>query len=165
MKILNLFPIALCLAATSLSAADQPAQKKPAQPKPELPTYLTVETAGPDYADQGEYSNDWGGAQVIALGNDTFRLVIYPGGLPGAGWEPIAARQEASPSAKTTLEGKREGDKIVFATAANGFKHHLASGVLHTLTPNGDEYTMKKIQRASPALGAKPPAGAIVLYD
>jgi hypothetical protein len=165
MKILKLFPIALCLAGFSVFAADQPPAKKPAQPKPELPTYLTVETAGPDYADQGEYSNDWGGAQVIALGNNSFRLVIYPGGLPGAGWEPVAARQNGSPSAKTVAEGKREGDKIVFVPAANGFKHSLANGVLHTLTPNGDEYTMKKIQRASPTLGAKPPAGAIVLYD
>src|SRR6266581_2178534 len=65
------------------------ADDKPAKPAPQ--TYLTIETASPDYADQGEYSNDWGGAQVIALGNDRFRLVIYQGGLPGAGWDPSAA--------------------------------------------------------------------------
>ena len=89
---------ALCLVAGSLSAADKPKEKKP-----ELPTYLTIETAGPDYADQGEYSNDWGGAQVIALGEGRFRLVIYQGGLPGAGWD-------LSASTKTAVEGKREGD-------------------------------------------------------
>jgi len=105
---------------------------------------------------QGEYSNDWGGAQVIALGDSRFRLVIYQGGFPGAGWDQ---------GDKTTVEGKREDDKINFAAAPNGFKHSLADGTLTTATPNGDEYKMKKIQRTSPALGAKPPTGAIVLYD
>lgn len=146
--------LVLCLAnAAALNAADPPKDKKPP-----APTYLTIETAGPDYADQGEYSNDWGGAQVIALGDDRFRLVIYQGGLPGAGWDQTAAT-------KTTVEGKREGDKIAFATAPNGFKHHLAKGVLTTVTATGEEYTMKKTQRASPTLGAKPSPDALVLYD
>ena len=73
-------------AAVSISAAE----------KPKAETYLDPATAGPDYADQGEYTNDWGGAQVIALGEDNFRLVIHKGGLPGAGWDQ---------SAKTELAG------------------------------------------------------------
>src|SRR5438132_11066549 len=92
MKMVLLVLFTLCLAAASLSAADKPKEKKP-----EAPTFLTVETAGPDYADQGEYSNDWGGAQVIALGDSRFRLVIYQGGLPGAGWDQTVAT-------KTVLE-------------------------------------------------------------
>src|SRR5205809_496457 len=115
----------LFAAALAVSAADKPK-------KPELPTYLTVETAGPDYSDQGEYSNDWGGAQAIALGDSQFRLVIYQGGLPGAGWDPTAAT-------KTTVEGKREGDKIIFAPAPNGFKHSLANCVLTTVNTDGAE--------------------------
>jgi hypothetical protein len=153
MTIRKLFLFPLCLAAAALSAADKPKEKKP-----ELPTYLTVETAGPDYPDQGEYSNDWGGAQVIALGDNRFRLVIYQGGLPGAGWDQAE-------TTKSSVEGKREGDKIVFAPSPNGFKHSLANGVLTTVNTTGDEYTMKKIQRTSPTLGAKPSKGAIVLYD
>src|SRR5207249_2595037 len=145
--------LTVCL-ATSVSAADPPKEKP--KPKPEAETFLDADKAGPDYAEQGEYSNDWGGAQVIALGNGNFRLVIYPGGLPGAGWDQ---------STKTTAEGKREGEKINFAPSANGFKHSLANGVLTTLNTNGDEYTMKKIQRTSPTLGARPPAGSVVLYD
>src|SRR6266404_5578668 len=105
----------LTTAASLLAAADPPKEKPK---KPEAPTFLDAEKAGPDYADQGEYSNDWGGAQVIALGDSRFRLVIYQGGLPGAGWDQTAAT-------KTTVEGKREGDKIVFAAAPNGFKHSL----------------------------------------
>src|ERR1051326_111356 len=112
--------------------------------KPKAETFLDPEKAGPDYADQGEYSNDWGGAQVIALGEDRFRLVIHKGGLPGAGWDK---------SPETELEGKREGDKSVFAKAPNGFTHSLAHGVLSVVTENGDTYTMKKTTRTSPTLG------------
>jgi hypothetical protein len=119
-------------------------------------TFLDPESAGPDYADQGEYVNDWGGAQVVALGESKFRLVIYKGGLPGAGWDG-----ERNPG----LEGKRDGDQIAFAPSENGFKHFLAKGVLKTVTPDGAEYRMEKTQRKSPTLGAKPSAKAIVLFD
>ena len=119
-------------------------------------TFLDPESAGPDYADQGEYVNDWGGAQVIALGQDKFRLVIYEGGLPGAGWNG-----ERRPE----MEGKREGDQIVFAPAEGGFKHSLAKGVMKTVTSDGMEYRMEKTQRKSPTMGAKPLPKAIVLFD
>ncbi len=156
---MNSLQTALFTAGLSVALGLQAAEPSKTPPKTEkapLATFLTPETAGPDFADQGEFANDWGGAQVIARGEGRFRLVIYKGGLPGAGWDQ---------SPKTELEGKRDGDKIVFAAAPNGFKHSLASGVLTTSTPNGDEYTMKKIERKSPTLGAKPPAGAVVLFD
>src|SRR6185503_12130137 len=119
-------------------------------------TFLDPQSAGPDYADQGEYLNDWGGAQVIALGDNKFRLVLYKGGLPGAGWDG-----ERIPG----LEGKREGAQIVFAPGENGFKDSVANGVLKIVTPDGNEYQMKKTERTSPAMGAKPPPKAIVLFD
>jgi len=119
-------------------------------------TFLDPQSAGPDYADQGEYLNDWGGAQVIALGDSKFHLVIYKGGLPGAGWDG-----ERNPG----LDGKREGDQIVFAPSENGFKHSLAKGVLKTVTSDGAEYKMNKTERTSPTIGAKPPTKAIVLFD
>jgi len=65
MKPLTLLALALFATGISLNAADGDKTEKP---KP--PTFLTVETAGPDYAAQGEYLNDWGGAQVIALGSN-----------------------------------------------------------------------------------------------
>ena len=113
--------------ALTLSGADQP----------KAGTFLTIETAGPDYAVQGEYVNDWGGAQVIALGEDKFRMVLHKGGLPGAGWDG---------SDKTEIEGKREGETVVFANP-NGRSHTLKDGEFVTTTDKGDIYTMKKTMR------------------
>ena len=61
--------------------------------------------------------------------------------------------------------GVKPGDKIVFEKSENDFTHRLANGVLTTTAPNGDGYKMNKTSRASPTLGAKPPPGAIVLFD
>ena len=141
----------LAVAVPPLAAAegDGPAPKKP-------DTFLTVETAGPDYADQGEYSNDWGGAQVVALGGDRFRLVISKGGLPGAGWDG---------EPRTELEGKRNEGRIEFKNEKTGWTHSVVQGVFTTRTDAGETYTMNKVHRTSPTLGAKPPAGAVVLFD
>lgn len=141
----------LCALATALplAAADPP------KPKPEPPVYLTADEGGRDYADQGEYTNDWGGAQVIALGDDAFRLVTYKGGLPGAGWDKETRRE---------IEGKRDGEAVRFA-GSDGYSAVLAGGTLTITTSTGGPYTMKKTARTSPTLGAKPPAGAIVLFD
>lgn len=138
------------LAAFQISAADSDKVEKP---KPQ--TYLTIETAGPDYAAQGEYLNDWGGAQVVALGEDKFRLVTFKGGLPGAGWDK---------ETRTEIEGKREGDKIVFS-GKDSYKAELAGNTITINTDNGGPWTMTKTSRTSPSLGAKPQAGAIVLLD
>ena len=145
---------ALGLDAAQLKAAQDAWAK--AAPKPKPQAFLTVESAGQDYADQGEYANDWGGAQVIALGDDKFRAVIHKGGLPGAGWDK---------SPKTEVEGRRKGMAILFTNASNGWTYSLAGGVLSTKTDTGDVYEMKKVSRTSPTLDAKPPAGADVLFD
>jgi hypothetical protein len=141
----RLLPVLLLSATTALFAAD----------KPNEPIFLNPASAGPDYADQGEYTNTWGGAQVIALGGGNFRMVTYPGGLPGGGWDQ---------NTKTETSGKREGDKILF-NGENGYRAELAAGKITITTDNGGPWTMEKIVRQSPTLGEKPPADAVVLFD
>lgn len=120
-----------------------------------IPTHLDRKSGGRDYADQGEYVNSWGGAQVIALGDDNFRMVTYPGGLPGDGWNK---------ETKTETPGKREGDKIVFS-GPNNYRAELAGGKISITTASGGPYEMTRKERQSPTLGAKPPQGAVVLFD
>ena len=143
----------LCTLAFALVMPLTAAEPKPAPPEP--PTYLTAAEGGRDYADQGEYLNDWGGVQVIALGADAFRLVSYKGGLPGAGGDKQTRRE---------AEGKRDGDVIRFASA-DGYTAVLANGTLTIKTATGGPYTRKKTVRTSPTIGVKPPAGATVLFE
>jgi len=138
--------LATLLLATTLYAADT---------KPEAKTYLDAGSAGPDYRDQGEYKNDWGGAQVIALGDGNFRLVSYRGGLPGSGWDK---------EFKQEVAGKRTGDKIVFE-GPNQYRAELANGKLTITRDGAGPYLMETTERKSPTLGAKAPAGAVVLFD
>lgn len=123
--------------------------------KPVAETFLDPAKAGQDYKDQGEYKNDWGGAQVIALGNNEFRLVTYPGGLPGEGADKASKRENP---------GKRDGSKVVF-TGENGYRAELQDGKITIRTSDGGPWTMEKVERKSPTLGAKPPKGAVVLFD
>src|ERR1043165_2851412 len=134
--------LSLALAADLFAAEDKPTFTDPVQ-------------AGPDYVDQGEYKNDWGGAQIIALGDDKFRMVTYRGGLPGDGWDK---------EFKQEINGKRDGGKIVF-TSTNNYRAELAAGKITINSDAGGPWTMEKTERHSPTEGAKPPAGAIVLFD
>ncbi|HEY0552403.1 MAG TPA: DUF1080 domain-containing protein [Verrucomicrobiae bacterium] len=119
------------------------------------PTFTDPAAAGQDYVDQGEYKNDWGGAQIIALGDDKFRMVTYRGGLPGDGWDK---------EFKQEINGKRDGGKVVF-TSTNNYRAELAAGKITINSDAGGPWTMEKTERKSPTMGAKPPAGAVVLFD
>ena len=148
-----LIALTLMLAMAVQAAENKPTTASPQKPKAE--TFLDLAKAGQDYIDQGEYKNDWGGSQVIALGEGNFRMVTYPGGLPGDGWDKESKQERA---------GKREGAKIVF-TGENDYRAELLNGKITITTADGGPYVMEKIERKSPTLGAKPPAGAIVLFD
>ena len=135
----------------SLTAADKKAD-------PGL-VAIEVEQAGPDYAVQGEYLSEDKpalGVQVLANGKGSFTAVILPGGLPGAGWDG-KKRQE--------LNGQTSGVETVFAGDAG--KAKISAGVLtFTATAaDGKALTLKKVARVISTMGAKPPVGAVILFD
>ena len=140
-----------CATASSVLAADGPAFTDPAK-------------AGPDFAIQGEYQGELTiqdnkvkfGSQVIALGDGKFHAVFYFGGLPGDGWKRDDQKVEA--------DSKTEDGAVTF-TGENGAAK-IADGKMTVLDSGGNSIgTLTKVDRKSPTLGAKPPAGARVLFD
>lgn len=110
----------------------------------------------PEFETQGEYVGGKGdqkfGAQVIARGDGQYEVVLLPGGLPGAGWNG---------KDKIALQGATQ-DQTVQLKGEN-WTGSIAKG---TLTAKGAEsLELKKTYRVSPSMGAKPPEGAIVLFD
>jgi hypothetical protein len=134
-----------------------------------------------DFKFQGEYANEQGGCQVIALGNGAFQGVFFKDGLPGAGWDG---------QHRVLMDGKLEGDKVVFTPVpAKAKRRYLAQSPLEfsatakfpplgqvtdftgvsdgsTLTISGAKSVeLKKLIRKSATLGAKAPEGSTVLFD
>jgi len=118
----------------------------------------------PDFAVQGEYlgkgplfGQEQGavGAQVVALGDAKFDVYVLKGGLPGEGWKRGDKR--------VRVDGQRQGD----VTELKGdFRGRIADGKMTLTDPNGGAKTeLKRIERKSPTLEAKPPAGATILFD
>ena len=145
------------LLATSLFAADAPKAKTPAAPKPpEPPVYLTEAEAAvvnSDYKLQGEYANAKMGADIIALGKGEFRLVLFKGGLPGAGWDGTP---------KIEVEGKRVGDGVKFEDKIDSAT--LADGRL-IIKSIGKDLSLKRIIRHSLTEGLVAPKEATILFD
>lgn len=125
--------------------------------------FTDAKSAGPTFALQGEYkgtvSTQEGakefGAQVIALGDDAFTVVGYHGGLPGDGW--------SRGDKQVTLEGKLVDGKVHGETKAGDIE--IADGKIVVSLDGKTIGRLVKVERKSPTLGAKPPAGATVLFD
>lgn len=145
MRLYGLLVMAATLSlSTGLIAADKEA-------------FLTAEDGGPDFAVQGEYAGKVGGqswgVQVIALGDGKFDAVVYPGGLPGAGWaQPTKHKLTGAASdGKTSLKG-------------DAGEASITDGTL-TLKLGANSGDLARADRKSPTLGQKPPAGAKILFD
>jgi hypothetical protein len=141
----RLFP----LAALSLALAtfSQAAESK-------FTAYLDPANAGPDYPFQGEYVGDRCGAQVIALGDGKFHIIGWSEGLPG---DAEGAERKAE------VDAKRDGDTVSYAE--NGWTGNIKGDTLTGYDDKGNTRILKKVERKSPTLGEKPPAGAIALFD
>jgi len=119
----------------------------------------------PDFAVQGEYLGQGSGAaslegkigvQVIARGSGKFQAYVLKGGLPGNGWN--------NGDRRSGIEGKREDHKV--ALKGGNFAAAIAGNKLTLTTTDGQgKAELKRVQRKSPTLGARPPQGALVLFD
>ncbi len=122
-------------------------------------SYLDPANAGPDFQVQGEYVGKIGtetllGAQVIALGSGKFDAVLYAGGLPGAGWDE-----------KTKVELTGETTDGATRFTGRNFAGQIQDGVFSGTAEEGVAFEMEHLVRRSPTLEARPPEGAVVLFD
>jgi hypothetical protein len=131
--------------------------KKKKKDGPKRIAVTDIKEAGPDFAVQGEYEGaireNKVGAQVIARGDGRFEVVLFKGGLPGAGWD--------GKDKKTWKAETREG-KVTFN--GSDLEGEIGQGVL-ALRAEGRSATLKHTVRQSPTIGMKPPEGAVVLFD
>jgi hypothetical protein len=109
----------------------------------------------PDFSIQGEYTGKLGadavGVQVVAEGGGKFSAVLYPGGLPGDGWNG---------DRKTRSKGKAETKDGVTSVDLGTRKATIKEGKMVFA-----EGALNKVNRTGPTLGAKAPENALTLFD
>jgi hypothetical protein len=138
------------LALTAAAPAQKPSAKE---------AITDPAKAGPDFKLQGEYEGEVQGkgkvgAQVVALGDNKYDVYFLAGGLPGAGWDV---------KTRTKVTAETKDDRTVLTTEK--WSGALEDGKLKGTTADGDAFTLVRVERKSPTLGAKPPEGATVLFD
>ncbi len=127
-------------------------------------TYTSAEKAGAIFKLQGEYMgvvDAWGGTwggQVIAKSERKLEIHLLEGGLPGQGFQSNANRKvfqaELASGAEPT-ETKKDGVSIV-----------LKQNTLEINDASGKKLgVLSKLIRESKTLSARPPTGALVLFD
>ena len=156
----------LCL-AIGFQASAFSQEKKQKRP----PAFTNAKEAGPDFAIQGEYVGEVQhgdqvipfAAQVIAQGHGKFRIKFLKGGLPGDGWDgsTLYFADAATKEGKTTLAGKiktEEGE-------VKQYQGTIANGKIVGEVGTEAKFSFKKVHRKSKTEGAKPPTGAVILFD
>lgn len=129
-----------------------------------------------DYELQGEYlsPSDGRAYQVIADGNGKFRVVGYPGGLPGNGWDRSMARffgEGEIVENELVVTGikmnipKRENPDIIFNDEQKAMKLRAYYKGDDVFLNFKDEKKLERVYRESPTLGMPAPEDAYVVFD
>lgn len=123
-----------------------------------------IAEADADYAIQGEYAGSlhWNGCyqsvglQVVAGGDGQFQALLYPGGLPGNGYNGAA---------KTSLSGQRDDQGVLLTSET--LQARLQTGHAVTISSSSGAILgyLQPLHRYSLTQGARPPAHAKVLFD
>ena len=99
-------------------------------------------------------------ARIVAWGKGTYKVFVRQSPDKGKA-------ANVSNAGKVELDGKLAGDTIRFsgnAESAEWAATYAAGAIRGTIGTEG-KLELKRVVRLSPTLGAKPPAGAIVLLD
>jgi hypothetical protein len=149
-------PQVLLLAMFLPAGAEQPHASPPA-------AVTDPAQAGPDFAVQGDWVGTAPykgkdvkyGVQIIALGDGKFHGVGFYGGLPGDGWDN---------KSKLEADGQTKDGVTIFTR--NDSTSTYKDGEVTIKNNEGKVLCIfHKVHRTRPTLGAKPPAGAVVLFD
>lgn len=148
-------PALLILLSASIAMA------APGEPQRVWTSAKTAIAEDPDFSIQGEYGTDKPGAavgvQVVALGKGNFDAYILEGGLPGCGWTREKSRIQ--------VKGTRGEKGVTFSSEKAKISGTIDASGFHLTMADGSQHTLPRIERTSPTLGAKAPAGAVVLFD
>lgn len=156
---------AAVVATAGLSGSAAQDKKEPKKEQPKKLERIAVADPDkakddPDFAVQGEYEGTFNdgdeekiGAQVVALGAGKFTVKFLRHGLPGAGWNKEDTK---------SFSAVRAGGKVVIRDGEDDVG--TVGGGKLSLKQGGVTITAKKVERKSKTLGAKPPAGAVVLF-
>ncbi len=95
--------------------------------------------------------------QVVALGHGVFDAYLLEGGLPGSGWTRGRSR--------TLMHGERAGEQILFISEDHSKIGTIEKGQILVAEGKSAHPLVPRLERQSPTLEAKPPEGAVVLFD
>jgi len=154
----------LCI-VIAMAAADSAVPDSPALAQDAKQAFVDSKSAGPDFTLQGEYvgwvltgSQDFHpiGLQVIAKGGGKFEAVEYSGGLPGAG---------AKGKPRFRIVGERRGHSARFLHGPLQIDVANDKAVFFLKSYEGVIAQLNRVHRVSTTMGARPPAGAVSLFD
>lgn len=156
-RIRNLVPVIVCVAGLLCPAAARAADADPLMG---------------DYQGQWEVTDGYDSgpivAQVIALGGGQYQVKFLEGFAVTT--RPYAVLDGQAQGGRVKLTGRLDSDSTpIDGTLEATLEQDKLTGRFEGQTGGGEQvkgtFAMEKTVRKSPTLGAKPPVGAIVLFD